>query len=84
MPLNVSIPDALADALRRRAARHHRTVDDEVVGILESSLDTDRRITPKELLAKVRAMGLHTPSESAAMIREDRDGGHGRQNRGTA
>jgi plasmid stability protein len=78
MPLDVSIPEPLADALRRRAARHHRTVDEEVVGILESSLDTERRITPKELLAKVRSMGLHTPSESVAIIREDRDGGHGR------
>ena len=72
------IPDVLAEALRRRAAEHHRTVDEEVLGILEASLGHERQLTPKELLDKVRAMGLHTPSESVAIIREDRDGRRGR------
>ena len=79
MPVDLSIkgvPDALVEALRRRAAAHDRTVDEEVVGILEDSLPERGRITPTELLAEVQAMGLHTPSDSVEIIREDRDGGH--------
>jgi hypothetical protein len=34
---------------------------------------TSRRLTPGEVLAKVRELGLSTPSEAAAMTREDRD-----------
>ena len=81
MPVNLSIkdvPDRLVEALRRRAAEHQRTVDEEVVGILEDSLNDRGTITVTELLAEVQAMGLHTPSESVGIIREDRDGGHHR------
>ncbi|MBM4035698.1 MAG: hypothetical protein FJ291_28495 [Planctomycetes bacterium] len=35
--------------------------------------DKERRLTIGELAAKVRKLGLRSPSESAAIIREDRD-----------
>ena len=72
------VPDALAEALRRRAAEHRHTVDEEVVGILEATVSQDHDLTASELLAEVRALDLHTPSESVAIIREDRDGRRGR------
>ena len=78
MPLRVPIPDALVEALRRRAAQHSRTLDEEVVGILQATVTEDRKYTIDDLLADVRAMGLHSPSDSVAIIREDRDGGHRR------
>ena len=79
MPVDLSIkglPDALVEALRRRAAQHNRTVDQEVVGILEAGLSEAPNRTFTEFVARQRARGLHTPDEAAAMIREDRDAGH--------
>lgn len=75
MPVNFSIknvPDPLADALRRRAERNHRSIQGELMAILEEALE-DRSITPMQLLAEVRTLGLETPSESTSWIREDRD-----------
>ena len=76
MPIDISIPDAVADALRRRAAEHNRTVDEEALGILEASLAEKPGLTFSEFVAHQQRRGLHTPSEAAAMVREDRDGGH--------
>jgi len=79
MPVDISIkgvPDAVAEALRRRAAAHNRTVDEEVVGILEATVTEELTLTAREFLAEGRATGRGTPAEAAAMIREDRDGGH--------
>jgi plasmid stability protein len=41
MPVNLSIkevPDLLADALRRRAERHHRSLQGELMAIIESAV----------------------------------------------
>ena len=79
MPVDIAIkglPDALAEALRRRATEHNRSVDEEVVGILEASLTARPKLTAREFLAEGRATGRGTPAEAAAMIREDRDAGH--------
>jgi len=67
------LPDTVAKKLRQRAARHHRSLQREIVAILEGSVAEERTLTPAELLAEVRAKGLATPSESAAFVREDRD-----------
>jgi len=67
------VPESLAGELRRRAAAHHRSLEDEVIGILERDLAEKPRLTPAQFVAKIRAMGIRTPSESVAWIREDRD-----------
>ncbi len=41
--------------------------------ILEESLLAGERLTADEVLRKTRKLGLRTRSESAAMIRADRD-----------
>ena len=77
MPVNLSIKgvsDDMAEELRTRAARHHRSLQGELMAILEESIRGPRRFTPKQLLAKVRASGLRTPAESAKVVREERDG----------
>jgi len=76
MPVDIPIPDGLAEVLRRRAARHNRTVDEEVVGILEAELSEEPKGVFTKFVARQRARGLHTPDEATAMIREDRDAGH--------
>ena len=76
MPVSLSIknaPDEMVRRLKKRAERHHRSLQGELMAILEEAVGTSRRLTPAEVLAKVRQLGLSTPSEAAAMIREDRD-----------
>ncbi len=43
------------------------------MAILEASLHQERRLTARELLEQVRALGLKTPDDAVAMIRADRD-----------
>lgn len=80
MPVNLSIknaPDELVTRLRERAANNHRSLQGEMLAILEEALDKRRKKTPAEILAEVRRLGLSTPSESAILIRESRDGRQG-------
>jgi plasmid stability protein len=65
------VPRALAVRLKERAARNHRSLQGELLAILS---DAGQVTTVAELASLVRRLGLKTPSESAAMIREDRDG----------
>lgn len=76
MPVNLSIknaPDNVVERLRQRAARHHRSLQGELLAIIEEAMETDRELSPRELLAEVRHLGLSTPAEAAAIIRADRD-----------
>lgn len=77
MPVNLSIknvPDETAAELRKRAARNHRSLQGELMAILEEAAGKGRPMNPAEFLAGIRALGLRTPVESRAMVREDRDG----------
>lgn len=76
MTVNLSIknvPDALADRLRRRAARHHRSLQGELLAILEEAAAGASRITVGEARRLVRERGLETPAESRDLVRADRD-----------
>jgi len=66
------VPDDLADALRERARRNHRSIQGELMAILEQDL-RGRPFRAFALLDRIRAMGLETPGESAGMVREGRD-----------
>jgi antitoxin FitA len=77
MPVNLSIknaPDDIVKRLRERAAKHHRSLQGELLAIIEEAVRRPRRLTPQEVLAEVRRLGLETPAEAAAIIRADRDG----------
>ena len=77
MPVNLSIknaPDHVVEQLRRRAERHHRSLQGELMAIIEAAAMKEQILSPIELVQAVRRLGLSSPSESAAMIREDRDG----------
>jgi len=76
MSVNLSIKnvsDELAAQLRKRAARHHRSLQGELIAILEENLGNRRSLTPRELLLKIRTSGLKTPEEAARLIRRERD-----------
>jgi len=76
MPVTLSIknvPDHIAQGLRERAATNHRSIQGELMAILEASLDQGRKLTARELLEQVRALGLKTSDDAVAMIRADRE-----------
>jgi plasmid stability protein len=76
MPVTFSIknvPDFMAQNLAFRASRHHRSLQHELMVILEEAVKASPP-TPSQILAKVQKFGLETPAESVDMIRGDRDG----------
>jgi plasmid stability protein len=76
MSVNLSIknaPDDVVERLRRRAERHHRSLQGELLAIIEAAVREDRPATPAEILAEVRGLGPGTPREAATLIRADRD-----------
>jgi plasmid stability protein len=77
MSVNLSIknvPDELAERLRERAARNHRSLQGELMAILEQSVTDKAVVTPREILDEVRNLGLKTGAQAARMVREERDG----------
>jgi plasmid stability protein len=74
MPVSLSIkdvPDALARALRRRAERNHRSIQGELLHILETTV-RPRAFHAEALVKRIQALGLSTPAEATSMIRQDR------------
>ena len=84
MPVDLAIknaPDHLVDHLKERARKHQRSLEGEVLAILEEAVGAQpaRKLTISEILEEVERSGLRTPANSAAIIRADRDGAkHGR------
>ena len=77
MGVNLSIKNAaedIVDRLRARAARHYRSLQGELLTIVEEAVRLPERLTPEELLVEVRRLGVQTPTESASIARDDRDG----------
>jgi plasmid stability protein len=78
MPINLSIKNAPDDVVRRlkeRAKKNHRSLQGEVLAVLEEAVGVRRALTPGQVLAEVQRLRLRTPAEAAAIIRADRDAG---------
>ncbi len=76
MPVNLSIknvPDELVEKLRRRAKQAHRSLQGELMVILEQALQEEGTLTLGMIREKIASYGISTPGESVQMIREDRD-----------
>ena len=76
MPVDLSIknvPDDVAEKLRERAKKNHRSLQGELMSLIENSLTTNERISPAELHARVERSGFTTPGDSVDIIRADRD-----------
>jgi plasmid stability protein len=76
MSVNLSVktvPDHIVQQLRRRASKHHRSLQGELLAILEESIQGGQILTPTELLVAVRGSGLRTSEESSKYIRKERD-----------
>jgi plasmid stability protein len=77
MPVTLSIknaPDRVVQRLKERAERHQRSLQGELLAIIEAAIGEDRTAAAATVLAEVRRLGLHTPPEAADLVRADRDG----------
>ena len=76
MPVTLSIktvPDELAGTLRARARHNHRSLQGELMSILE---DAAREVPfeGRALLERVRALGVNTRADGVRIVRQARDG----------
>ena len=75
MPVNVSVknvPDDVVEKLRRRAKRHHRSLQGELMAILEEATGpAGLSIDQAEL--RLTALGLSSADDGTRWIRELRD-----------
>lgn len=76
MPVNLSIknvPDEIAERLRRRAARSHRSLQGELMALLEWAAAEDHSLTPADALGRVRGLSLRTGEDAVEILRRERD-----------
>lgn len=76
MSVNLSIknvPDEIAAALRVQAKEHHRSLQGELLAVLEESVRPKRKLSVDEIYRRVKASGLRTAGDSVEIIREMRD-----------
>lgn len=75
MPVDLSIKqvdDQVAERLRARAKRNHRSLQGELKAILEEAAG-GARLTVQDIVERNRARGFSTPSTSVEIIREMRE-----------
>lgn len=77
MPVSLSIkdvPEETLHQLRARAERNHRSLQKELLAIVEAALIEEKpELTVDELVQYVHDLGLSTPDEATGWIRELRD-----------
>jgi antitoxin FitA len=66
------VPDQLAQRLKARAARNHRSLQGELLAIIEQAEPPRRSID--DISAMVDRLEIRTLSDSASIVREARDG----------
>jgi antitoxin FitA len=66
------VPERLVAQLRRRAAAHHRSLQGELLNVLEEAVSPKRR-TISEVRATLLTLGVKTADEATEIIRRERD-----------
>ena len=75
MPVSLSVknvPDEVAERLRDQARLHKRSLQGELLAILEETLAPEH-LSVDDLYTENEALGFSTPGNSLEMIRELRD-----------
>ncbi|MEW6033740.1 MAG: Arc family DNA-binding protein [Chloroflexota bacterium] len=75
MPTNVSlknVPDDILEELRKRAKRHHRSLQGELIAILEEAVGP-ARLAVDQAESRLRELRFETRDESTSWLRELRD-----------
>jgi plasmid stability protein len=76
MSVNLSIKNVPADVverLRRRAERRRRSLQGELLSIVEQAVQREHPLSPLQLLVEIRRLDVHTPAGAATTIRIDRE-----------
>jgi plasmid stability protein len=76
MPVTVSIknaPDEVVAPLRARAARNHRSLQGELMAIVQAAAAEPPAPDIAALRAQSRALGFEGPGDGTAIIRAARD-----------
>lgn len=68
-----NVPESLVSQLRVQARRNHRSLQGELLDILERTLHPCP-LNLQEALRQLRVLGFDTGDDAQQMIREDRDG----------
>jgi plasmid stability protein len=74
MPVSLSlkdVPDDLAEALRQQAKRNHRSLQGEMMHILDTAV-RPKPFRAMALLREIQKLGLKTESNSTDIIRKAR------------
>ncbi len=67
-----NVPEELAEYLRQRAEDNNRSLQGELLTILEESVRPDR-LSLAEADERLRKLNLETGDEAASIVRQDRD-----------
>lgn len=76
MPVSLSIknvPDDVARRLRERAARNHRSLQSELMVIIEAAAGEEDCVTVEGLLSAAHRRGLTPADEATTIVRASRD-----------
>ena len=60
-----NVPEEIVQRLRQRAVRRASIASGRALAIIEEAIQSEGELTPRELLAEVRRVGLRTPANSA-------------------
>ena len=67
-----NVPEPMVERLRARAKQHHRSLQSELMAILEEAVQP-RKLSLEEVRQRVKELGIQTGDESTAWVRELRD-----------
>lgn len=76
MPVDLlirNVSDSIADRIRRRAEKNQRSLEAELMAILEKAASERNQLAADEFLRRIRRSGLRTTAISAKTMRRDRD-----------
>ena len=80
MGINISIknvPEEKVAQLRARAKRNHRSLQGELLALIEAATEAEsppqKTMTIDEVIEQGLRLGLRTPDQATQWIREDRD-----------
>lgn len=68
-----NVPEEVMVELRARAKRNHRSLQGELLAILEDTVAAPKKISVAELRRRVKELGIETGDDSTRWIRELRD-----------
>jgi plasmid stability protein len=69
-----NVPEEVLVRLRSRAERNHRSLQQELLGIVEGAAYEQEVMSVDEFIDWAESRGVSTPDEATAWIREMRDG----------